>query len=136
MKLRVEKAVYGGAGLAHIPRDESPDSDPRLAGKTVFIPYALPGELVEAHIVDDRRGFSTAELDRVIEPASERVSPHCEYFPVCGGCQYQQASRELEPYRSRMQAMQIRQIERQFLHKRLLEKLSLPRLSLFYMSQS
>jgi hypothetical protein len=48
----------------------------------------------------------------------------------------QQASRELEPYRSRMQAMQIRQIERQFLHKRLLEKLSLPRLSLFYMSQS
>jgi 23S rRNA (uracil1939-C5)-methyltransferase len=92
VKLRVEKAVYGGAGLAHIPRDESPDSDPRLAGKTVFIPYALPGELVEAHIVDDRRGFSTAELDRVIEPASERVSPHCEYFPVCGGCQYQQAS--------------------------------------------
>jgi hypothetical protein len=48
----------------------------------------------------------------------------------------QQASRELEPYRSRMQAVQIRQIERQFLHKRLLERLSLPRLSLFYMSQS
>jgi hypothetical protein len=48
----------------------------------------------------------------------------------------QQASRELEPYRRRMQAMQIRQIERQFLHKRLLERLSLPRLSLFYMSQS
>jgi hypothetical protein len=48
----------------------------------------------------------------------------------------QQASAELAPYRSRMAAMQIRQVEQQFLHKRLLEKYNLPRLSLFYMSQS
>ncbi|MGC2400338.1 MAG: hypothetical protein WA510_11165 [Acidobacteriaceae bacterium] len=47
----------------------------------------------------------------------------------------QQAAAELAPYRSRMPAMQIRQVEQQFLHKRLLEKLKLPRLSLFYMSQ-
>ena len=44
-----------------------------------------------------------------------------------------QASREIAPYRSRMQALQIRQIEQQFLEKRLLEKYALPRLSLFYM---
>jgi len=48
----------------------------------------------------------------------------------------QQAAAELAPYRSRMPAMQIRQVEQQFLHKRLLEKFNLPRLSLFYMSQS
>jgi hypothetical protein len=48
----------------------------------------------------------------------------------------QQAAAELAPYRSRMAAMQIRQVEQQFLHKRLLEKYNLPRLSLFYMSQS
>ena len=48
----------------------------------------------------------------------------------------QHATRELAPYRSRMNAVQIRQIEQQFLHKRLLEKLNLPRLSLFYMSQA
>jgi hypothetical protein len=48
----------------------------------------------------------------------------------------QHANRELAPYRSRMSALQIRQIEQQFLHKRLLEKLNLPRLSLFYMSQA
>jgi len=47
----------------------------------------------------------------------------------------QQAAAELAPYRSRMPAMQIRQVEQQFLHKRLLEKHNLPRLSLFYMSQ-
>ena len=48
----------------------------------------------------------------------------------------EQAARELAPYKRRMQAVQIRQIEQQFLHKRLLEKYRLPRLSLFYMSQS
>ncbi|WP_158751101.1 hypothetical protein [Acidobacterium sp. S8] len=48
----------------------------------------------------------------------------------------EQASRELAPYRRRMQVVQIRQIEQQFLHKRLLEKYRLPRMSLFYMSQS
>ena len=46
-----------------------------------------------------------------------------------------QAARELAPYRSRMQALQIRQIEQQFLQKRLLERYAVPRLSLFYMSQ-
>ncbi len=48
----------------------------------------------------------------------------------------QQAAAELAPYRSRMPALQIRQVEQQFLHKRLLEQFDLPRLSLFYMSQS
>ncbi len=48
----------------------------------------------------------------------------------------EQAARELAPYRRRMQALQLRQIEQQFLHKRLLERYDLPRLSLFYMSQS
>jgi hypothetical protein len=47
----------------------------------------------------------------------------------------EQAARELAPYRSRMKTVQIRQIEQQFLHKRLLERWNLPRLSLFYMSQ-
>ncbi len=44
-----------------------------------------------------------------------------------------QAARELAPHRSRMQALQIRQIELQFLEKRLLERYAVPRLSLVYM---
>jgi protein required for attachment to host cells len=43
------------------------------------------------------------------------------------------ADRELAPYRAKMSAVQIRQIQTQFLQKRLLEARSLPRLSLFYM---
>ena len=80
MKLRIEKAIYGGDGLARVP-----------AGKTVFVPGTLPGELVEAAIASDRRSFATGELESILEPSAERVVPGCEYVPRCGGCQYQHA---------------------------------------------
>jgi len=45
----------------------------------------------------------------------------------------EQADRELAAYRARMSAVQIKQVQTQFLQKRLLEGKRLPRLSLFYM---
>ncbi|MHB8214855.1 MAG: hypothetical protein ACYDDS_02140 [Candidatus Sulfotelmatobacter sp.] len=44
-----------------------------------------------------------------------------------------QADRELAPYRRKMATPQIEQLQKQYVHKRLLEKYNLPRLSLFYM---
>jgi hypothetical protein len=44
-----------------------------------------------------------------------------------------QADRELAPYRRKMAAAQIHQLQKQYIHKRLLEKYGLPRLSLFYL---
>jgi hypothetical protein len=44
-----------------------------------------------------------------------------------------EADRELSSYRSKMSAPQIEQLQKQYVQKRLLEKYSLPRLSLFYM---
>ncbi len=79
MKVQIEKCIYGGAGLA------------RVDGKAIFIPFTLPGEIVEAHITEDRRSFANAELDAVLEPSKERAIPPCEYFGQCGGCQYQHA---------------------------------------------
>jgi len=43
LKLRIEKAIYGGAGLA------------RSEGKAIFVPFTLPGEEVEAHIAEESR---------------------------------------------------------------------------------
>ena len=43
-----------------------------------------------------------------------------------------QADRELAPYRSKMPAAQIDQLQKQYTYKRLLERYNLPRLSLFY----
>lgn len=82
MKLRVEKAVYGGAGLAR-------QTEGRGAGKAVFVPFALPGELVEARLTEKRNGFVEAALLSVIEPSGDRVKPRCAHFGQCGGCQYQ-----------------------------------------------
>jgi hypothetical protein len=44
-----------------------------------------------------------------------------------------EADRELAPYRRKMPSAQIEQLQKQFVHKRLLEKYGIPRLSLFYM---
>jgi hypothetical protein len=44
-----------------------------------------------------------------------------------------QADHELVPYRRKMAAAQIEQLQKQYVHKRLLEKYGLPRLSLFYL---
>lgn len=78
------------------------------------------------------------ELERTLTVMEEKLfatllttTPEADLVAV-----REQAARELAPYRRRMQAVQIRQIEQQFLHKRLLEKYKLPRLSLFYMSQA
>jgi len=79
MKLQIEKAIYGGAGLA------------RAEGKAVFVPFTLPGEVVEAHITEDRGSYANAELDSVLQPSPERVSAACAYFGECGGCHYQHA---------------------------------------------
>ncbi len=44
-----------------------------------------------------------------------------------------EADRDLAPYRRKMSSAQIDQLMKQYVHKRLLEKYNLPRLSLFYM---
>ncbi len=84
MRLRIEKAIYGGSGLSRIGEGE-------LAGKTVFTPLTLPGELIEAHITEDKRSFINAEADAILEPSLLRTMPSCPYFGVCGGCSYQHA---------------------------------------------
>jgi hypothetical protein len=44
-----------------------------------------------------------------------------------------EADREIAPYRSKMPGVQIEQLQKQFIHKRLFEKTKIPRLSLFYL---
>jgi hypothetical protein len=44
-----------------------------------------------------------------------------------------EADRDLAPFRRKMPSAQIDQLQKQYIHKRLLEKYGLPRLSLFYM---
>ncbi len=79
---------------------------------------------------------SLEELDRNLSVLEDKifaalmtVTPEQELVAL-----REQATRELAPYRGKMQAVQIKQVQQQFLQKRLLEARKLPRLSLFYMS--
>ena len=92
MEFAIEKWIYGGEGLARMPIDENG------RGKAVFIPFALPGEKVEAELTEERPGFARAKLTGIDVPSSSRVEPPCPYFFQCGGCQHQVAeySRQLE----------------------------------------
>lgn len=86
MDLTIDKLVYGGDALARLPADE------HGKGKAVFLPFALPGEKVAAHLVEQRPGFARAELDGVLAASAHRVEPQCPYFFRCGGCHYQHAA--------------------------------------------
>lgn len=81
MKLSIEKIVYGGAGIAS-----------GNEGKTVFVPFTLPGEQVEAEITAEHGNRHEAAVVHIQTPSSERISPRCIHFERCGGCQYQHAS--------------------------------------------
>ena len=59
-----------------------------IDGRKVFVPLALPGELVEI-AVDGERGT----LLGVITSAASRAEPFCPHFGACGGCQLQHMDR-------------------------------------------
>jgi 23S rRNA (uracil1939-C5)-methyltransferase len=77
--VQIEKPVYGGSFLA------------RVEGKTVFVPLALPGEQARVRIVDDKRGYASAEVESIVAASPERIAPACPHFGACGGCNYQHA---------------------------------------------
>lgn len=62
--------------------------------KIVFVAAALPGEQVQAKVVEDKAGFIRAQTVNVITPSPLRIAPPCAYANVCGGCQLQHLSPE------------------------------------------
>ena len=70
----------------------------RHDGWVVFVPFALPGEVVKARIWKNEKNCSHADLLEVLTPSLDRQEPHCPLFGQCGGCQYQNISyaRQLE----------------------------------------
>jgi 23S rRNA (uracil1939-C5)-methyltransferase len=56
-------------------------------GHTVFVPYTLSGETVEAGPAADHPDRRL--LLRVENASPERIAPFCRYFAACGGCAIQ-----------------------------------------------
>jgi 23S rRNA (uracil1939-C5)-methyltransferase len=83
VQLNIEKLVYGGDGLARLPPDE------QGPGKTVFLPFVLQNESVDAVPTEQKPGFTRARVESIVQPSALRVKPGCPYFQECGGCHYQ-----------------------------------------------
>lgn len=78
MRVTIEAMGAAGDGIA---RDET--------GRPLFIPFALPGEVVEAEPGPARGEGRVAALTAVETPSPDRVPPPCPHFGICGGCAVQ-----------------------------------------------
>jgi 23S rRNA (uracil1939-C5)-methyltransferase len=82
-ELTLTTLTYGGEAMG------------RLAdGRAVFVPFGLPGEKVRVRLTEEKRGFARGELVEVLEPSSQRITPRCAHFGICGGCHYQNLAYE------------------------------------------
>jgi hypothetical protein len=116
-------------GIAKLP-DRSGISAEAVAKETVTTLMNLVAELETKS-----PGVRLEDLERRLTVLEERLmavllaaTPEDAVVKV-----REQADRELASYRRKMPAAQIDQLMKQYIHKRLLEKYGLPRLSLFYM---
>lgn len=62
----------------------------RIDGKSVMVPHAAPGDLLEVVVKSERRDYAIARIDRIIRPGVNRRAPPCRFLPRCGGCDWQQ----------------------------------------------
>jgi len=77
ISLTIHDIAFGGEGVG------------RVDDFVVFVPFVIIGETVEAEITEVKKNFARAKLLRIVTPSPERVTPECQYFGACGGCQYQ-----------------------------------------------
>lgn len=73
----IESLAYGGDGVA------------RHRGKVIFIPYTAPGDVVFFEPTTEKKRFSFARALEILTPSEDRVTPECQLFGRCGGCQWQ-----------------------------------------------
>ncbi len=82
--LRIDTLAFGGDGIA------------RLDGLVYFVPFAAPGDTVEAIVTDKNTRMARARIDSIVAPSPQRAEPPCSFFLKCGGCQYQHLTYEAE----------------------------------------
>ncbi|MCI6069505.1 MAG: 23S rRNA (uracil(1939)-C(5))-methyltransferase RlmD [Bacteroidales bacterium] len=61
----------------------------RVNDLVVFVPYAVPGDVVDLQVRRKKHSYAEAEIIRFHRRSPERVQPFCPHFGVCGGCKWQ-----------------------------------------------
>lgn len=68
----------------------------RHQGKALFISGLLPQEQANVVVVEDKKQYARAQVKRRLSDSPQRQAPRCPHFGICGGCQQQHASIELQ----------------------------------------
>lgn len=61
----------------------------RVNDLVVFVPFAVPGDVVDLQVRRKKHSYCEAEIIRFVKPSDVRVEPVCSHFGVCGGCKWQ-----------------------------------------------
>ena len=61
----------------------------RVNDMGVFVPFCVPGDIVDLQVRKKRHSYMEAEVIRFVEKSAVREEPFCEHFGVCGGCKWQ-----------------------------------------------
>lgn len=61
----------------------------RVDGKVIFIEGAVPGDLVDVQLSKNKQDWAEGHTIHIHTYSADRVTPFCEHFGVCGGCQWQ-----------------------------------------------
>ena len=73
----------------------------RLDNKVIFVPYAVPGDIVNLQVTRKKSHYAEATITSIIQPSPMRIQPFCKHFGVCGGCKWQ-----CLPYEEQLKAKQ------------------------------
>jgi 23S rRNA (uracil1939-C5)-methyltransferase len=82
-KINIRSFDMDARGVGHL---ENEDGTP---GKVIFVEGALPGEVVSFNTFKKKASWEAANMGTLFKESSQRVTPKCEYFGVCGGCSMQ-----------------------------------------------
>lgn len=61
----------------------------RIDDLVVFVPFAVPGDVVDLKILKKKHSYAEAVVERMIQPSPVRAVPFCRHFGICGGCKWQ-----------------------------------------------
>ncbi len=73
----------------------------RIDDMVVFIPWAVPGDVVDIQITRKKHSFCEAKIVKMVQPSPLRIEPRCQHFGICGGCKWQNL-----PYSEQLKAKQ------------------------------
>ena len=62
----------------------------RVDDMVVFVPWAVPGDVVDLQVRRKKHSYMEAEVIRYHKYSKVRAEAFCQHFGVCGGCKWQQ----------------------------------------------